>query len=659
MKKLFLAGLCLLGFASVKAAPGDTTWVQAHDVRLDYYNNFDTAVTFPSAGTTYRRIYMIFTLGKYDCGSATYCGDWDYTVQNFLLTPGGDTMELARLITPYAGTTAPRTPMTWKQRYVFDVTDYASKLTGPATMRILYSGYSGGFTANVKFAFIEGTPDRNVVDIKKLWAGSFNYGNASNPINTHFPAASETAPAGTDNAVLKFTVTGHGSDGTGCSEFCSKNYDVLVNGSVAATKTIWRDNCGVNELWPQSGTWIFDRGNWCPGALVIPHYVKLPSITAGSSFTTAVQFQDYTVTGSGTPSYTTEGHLIYYGAMNKSTDATLEYIVSPTNDENHFRENPTCGTPVIHVKNTGASAITSLRIAYGIQDSVVNYYDWTGTLASLDETDITLPSITGLNYLVGTTGIYTFKAEIQQVNGAADMDATNNILTSQFVAAPKWPSAFKVVMRTNNAATTTGGSVSETDWRIYDMTGTVVASRVNNDLSKLYTDTVRLAPGCYKLEITDGSCDGLNFWYHGAAGTGVTSGYLFVRKLTTATTNIPMNGYTYSGTFANDFGCKFTQYFYSSDWNVGITEVNGDAASLEVYPNPAQNELNVEVAGWTGKKATIQLIDALGRVVLTQECTSQSCKINTSSLSNGAYTLQFVDGELSGSKLISRFVIAK
>ena len=107
------------------------------------------------------KIIMIFTLGKYSCPAGTqYCADWDYTVQNFLMTKTGDTVELGRLITPYANTSYARFPMTWKQRYTYDVTDLYSLLKGSAAIRIHYSGYSGGFTANITFAFIEGKPKK-------------------------------------------------------------------------------------------------------------------------------------------------------------------------------------------------------------------------------------------------------------------------------------------------------------------------------------------------------------------------------------------------------------------------------------------------------------------------------------------------------------------
>src|ERR1700743_3686005 len=98
MRKIYLFFLLFFvcSYVNVKAAPGDTTWVQAqNDIQIDYYNNFDANVSFPSGAVSYRKIIMVFTLGKYQCPAGSqYCGDWDYTIQNYLMTPAGDTLEL-------------------------------------------------------------------------------------------------------------------------------------------------------------------------------------------------------------------------------------------------------------------------------------------------------------------------------------------------------------------------------------------------------------------------------------------------------------------------------------------------------------------------------------------------------------------------------------
>ena len=657
MKKCFYVlafALCLN--VAAKAAPGDTTWVQANSVQLPNYGNYDSTVTFPSGSTTYRKIYMIVTLGKYMCpGTPTYCGDWDYTVQNYLMTPGGDTLELGRLITPYANAGAPRTPWTWQQRYVFDVTDYAAKLQNTATMRLFFSGYSGGFTGNIKFAFIEGTPDRNVVGITKLWNGSFGYGGTPD-INTNFPALSETAPAGTVSATLKFTVTGHGQESVGgCCEFMMNSYDVLLNGTSFVTQSMWRDNCGLNELYPQSGTWPVNRGNWCPGALVYSNFHDLAGITAGTNYNVDIQFPAYTHSGG---SYTTFATLFYHGAMNKTLDASLDDIIAPTNNENHFRENPIVGSPIVHVKNTGSTTITSITFQYGLLDSAMMSYTWPCNLTSLQESDVVLPQLFQLSEITGVSGTYSFVANITAVNGVADNDATNNSMTSQFISAPRWPSSFKITLKANNQDFPVGSGVSETGWVIYDASNSVVAQRINAAVSTTVTDTVTLPDGLYKLQIYDSSCDGLQWWYHASIGDGVTAGSFLVKQLTGG--NINMNGYNYGGAYNNDFGCGFTQYFFTGTPvdHEGITNISETSAVIEAYPNPAQNTVNVDITGLQQVMGTIQVIDALGRVVSTTKCTSPSQQINVSGFANGVYTILFLN-EASGNKLQTRLLIAK
>ena len=349
-KFLFLVLATTIIGQSSFALSGDTTWVRGNLDSMTYYGNYDNQLSFPHAGTTYRKIYMIFTLGKYMCPSgSTYCGDWDYTVTNYLMTPGGDTMEISRFITPYANAGAPRTPWNWQQHYVYDVTDYASLLHDSATIRINYSGYSGGFTAKVSFAFIEGTPDRNVLGITRLWHGYWAYGDTthhdSDNINVHFPTVMDTAPAMTQFGELSFIVTGHGSDANYCNEFCSHDYRVYLNGGAVDSYTVWRNTCGMNELYPQSGTWIYNRANWCPGDLIKPVHHKLPGVVAGTYSNIDLQFDNYI--GSGGAGYGCEGQLFYYGGYNKTLDASMDDIIAPTRDENHFRENPICGNPIV------------------------------------------------------------------------------------------------------------------------------------------------------------------------------------------------------------------------------------------------------------------------------------------------------------------------
>lgn len=660
MKKIYASVLALIGaIGYVHAGPGDTTWVQANQVQLDWYNNFDTTVNFPDGSVSYRKILMVFTLGQYNCPSGSeYCHQWDYDVHNYIMIPAGDTVELSRLITPFANTGWSRFGSAWQQPYVFDVTDFASLLKNSATSRIFYSGYSGGFTANVRYAFIEGVPDHNVTGIQKLYDGGFDYGNTANPINSHLPLVTQTAPTGTQSAAVKLLITGHGSDNTNqCCEFDSHQYDLYLNNNIVANKTLWRDNCGLNNLYPQGGTWIYDRANWCPGALVEPIYHKLNGITAGTGLNLQMKFEDYTgVPGSnGYGAYKISGSVIYYGGMNKTTDASLEDIISPTNYPGHFRQNPASNTPVVRIHNSGSTAISSVQFEYGIQDSVMQQYTWNGSLASLADTTITLPALAALTNLTKaeTSGVHVFRAKIVSVNGQADEDATNDSLQSGFVIAPLWPGDLVIQTKSGNI-TNTGNLSSNTStpwlgsWEITDMNGNIVDKR-DPQTNSTYNDTVALpAAGFYKITLSSTTCMGFHWWPYDGSSSGVTPGALFVKN--TVGSNLPMKGYTYAGSNLkdggqhDDFGCAYTQYFYvATPGTTSIGDLN-NLVSLDVFPNPASNVLNVTIKG-IDKESTIKLVNTLGQVVYTGKANSQHIAISTATLTNGIYTLIYSSGD--------------
>ena len=555
MKKISCVVLATFCFFSSFAVPGDTTWVQAqNDTQMPNYGDYNQPVSFPDGTVSYRKIIMVFTLGKYTCPSGSqYCGDWDYTVQNFVTTSNNETFELGRLITPYAGTTWPRTPMSWKERYFFDVTDFYTILKNAATIRTFYQGYSGGFTANIKFAFIEGTPPRNVTGIQRLWNGSFAFGSTTDPIDSHVAATSFTAPANTQSAEVKYTLTGHGSDNNGCSEFCAPYYQFRQNNVTLEQKTIWRDNCGSNHLYPQSGTWVYNRGNWCPGDFVLPTTHKISNITAGVTSSVNIHFQPYTTPGgSGTsPVYIMETALVFYGAYNYNLDASIEDVISPSDNEAYYRLNPVCGGPVIKVKNTGNTPITSVQFEYSIVGSgVIQTYSSNTAFASGETKEITLAPLTALMTVTGSNNVFNVK--ITGLNGVADDYVTNNEMSTFFETAAVWPANFKVGFKPNSSKI---GSYSETKWRIEDLAGNIIRQRINTTPNIVYWDTLNLPEGCYSFIVEDGGCNGLYWWANSSAGTGALQ-----------VNTIPSNALVaIRGLFGGDFGCGLVQNFRVSN----------------------------------------------------------------------------------------------
>jgi hypothetical protein len=291
-------------------------------------------------------------------------------------------------------------------------------------------------------------------------------------------------------------------------------------------------------------------------------------------------------------------------------------------------------------------------------------YTWNGTILPLQEIDITLTSLNSLSAMsfAALSGTYIFEAKILTVNGVADEDNTNNTFKSSFVVAPTWPTQIIVSMKTNNqnenGSTAVGNS--ETSWEITDLYGNVYASRNDAQTSTQYNDTVNFAvTGTYKLTITDGSCDGLHWWYYAAAQIAITNGSLFVKKKTgTTVSNIPMNGYSYTGNYNHDFGCTFTQYFTTiGNLATGVSETNLIPANITVYPNPAVNSLQITVDGFENYAGKIQIFDALGQIVFCESTNSNDFEINTSEIKAGIYNVVYTSA--NNKSLVKKLAILK
>ncbi len=631
MKQLYIILLFILCIASTaKAAPGDTTTVQAHvkTKRLPG-GDYDTTVTFPSGATTYRKIIMTFTLGKYQCpASQQYCGDWDYSKMAYLVTPT-QTLELGRLITPYANVS--RFPWTWQHRFEFDVTDYAQYLTGPTTLRISPVG-NDGFTVSLKFDLIEGTPPRNVVGIERIWKGNFRYGEPLSSIETQIDSRTFQMPATAQSAALKLYLTGHGDNAAdNCGEFCPKYYQVKVNNNLLAQQTIWRADCGSNNIYPQTGTWVFDRANWCPGAAVNPYFHQLTSVTPGSNFDLDVNLEPYALVGSQA-FLLTEGQVIFYGAQTVATDASVENIISPSNHEAFFRDNQVCQEPEIEVKNTGSTNITSLEIEYGLLNGTMHVYQWQGFLEPHEVTKITLPTIPEIQNV--TTSNVKFKTQITKANGQPDANALNNEQKSTFTPLPIWPNNLVFTFNTNLASFQ---GFNETSWKLYDAAGNVIKQRTNNPNQTTLMDTVALQRGCYRLEMEDAGCDGINWWYYQYYQPNPGNGAFLVREKG-RNNMIPMRGY-----FSGNFGCSFSQTFYVAN-ALGTHKVKAPF-DLNVYPNPSTDVLQVRITGTAAQIAAIKLTNSLGQLVYEAKVSGTEIQIPVKTIASGIYSLSYTCGK--------------
>ncbi len=645
MKKIYLA-LVLSGLLALdlSASPGDTSWVTIYNLRkITQYGNYDTSAVLPT-GKTYRKIRLHYILGRYACPTGTqYCGSWDYTTEVYAKPAGADTVEIARVITPYA--------TDWlasnrKNDYVIDVTDYSSILNGNLDFRYRYEGYSWGFTLTLKLEMIEGTPPMNAIAAKNVYNGYFAYGKTADPIENYLVAKPYQYSTPANKAFLKNIISGHGSDDNYCSEFCDNYYNLKINNSQVSQKHLWRSDCGKNDIYPQTGTWVYERANWCPGNTVVPIVHDLSSLTAASTtFSIDMDMEPYTSPNQSNANagFNIVSQLITYSAPNYNLDVSLEDIIAPTNDPNYFRSNNVCSNPKVKIKNTGTTPVTEVTFNYNLTGGTTYTYTWTGTLNFLEEAIVDFGPSTGL---FNGNSSNQFEVTINKVNGAVDQNAFNNKYSSTFVDVRSYPSPFVVYFSTNTSSSTTNAGFNESSWKIINETGTVVASRLNNLNSKIFKDTVSLPAGCYTFIANDDGCDGISWWANSGAGNGIL-------RFTSNTSP------TVYKTFNGDFGCQLMERF-TVGYVLGVKDTPKSTNTFQLYPNPASGTVNLLFDVSEYQDVHYSVTDISGKEVKAgtfDHISSTIYAINTEELTGGMYfvTCKFNKGDT----IIKKIVISK
>ena len=532
------------------------------------------------------------------------------------------THELARYITPYGIGLDLGEGFTW----TFDLSDYRPLLHDSVHLN------AGNWQEllDLELLFIEGTPPRDPIAVTNLWYGFYGYGLTPS-FDDLTPPQTVTIPANAKNSRVKIRATGHGFGGTAnCSEFCARDHYFKVNGSTVWSKEVWRDNCDVNPVYPQGGTWVYDRANWCPGAEVWTYdYELTPEVTPGNTYTFDYSAEDYTWNNVGSvPTYVTSVQLVTYGDPNFSLDARLDAIIAPSDDDMQQRKNPICNNPIVRITNTGATALTKLDITFGIKDYDQDTYTWTGNLAFMESEEVTLPNF-------GWNGSGTeFIATISSPNGGTDEYVYNNSITTPLAIPPTYPSEFIVETRTNTAS-------HENDLFVYDENGNTILERTSFSDNTVYKDTLILEDGCYELYLWDYGEDGLSWW---ANSDG--SGYFRTKEI---------DG-TFIKSFEADFGGLIYMQFIVGNYTPVETFVK-PADEVNLYPNPAQNEIFIDLDFAQLSDADITVADITGKTIHTQSVQRVQDETVHFSMENQAAGVYVVTIKMSDKIITKQFVL--
>jgi hypothetical protein len=540
---------------------------------------------------------------------------WSYFNRPFEIV---NRYELNRFITMYGiGLDLGDNGWTW----VTDVTDFAPLLRDSVELE------AGNWQEllDMKFVFIEGTPAREVQRVERVWDGNYGLSTFDQQVTMQ---TLEKLP-GEASWKLLTTNTGHGFgfDNNNCGEFCNNIQTVEVNGASIASWDILQE-CADNPLYPQGGTWIYDRAGWCPGMNSTTKEFELtPHVGAGNTFTV-----DYDITNDPYGNYVFFGTLIGYGPNLHQHDPEIDQILAPSAQLIHSRWNPMCNRPRFVLRNKGAQPLTDLNIVFGVEGGEPQTYHWTGSLGFMESEVVELTTMDNTTWWGDDETLLTFFIELGFSTDGVDDNPTNNYGESYFYR----PATYQYTNLDDNRLIIqlkTNASNLQSSYTLYNSDGNVVFERSNFPApNTTYRDTLQLNSGCYMFHLRDSGEDGLSFFANndgnGNCKLDRISGLDFIN-------------------FENDFGKEIIHHF---NWNTNLISVDERdqlAVKVNLYPNPNQTHVMINAKG-LDRTITVHVVDVAGKVVQSETYNrrfeGEEVRVETSLLSEGWYTVVVSDG---------------
>jgi len=507
--------------------------------------------------------------------------------------------------------------------WAFDVTDYTPVLKGTKRMTVERGG-QWQEDMDIRFLYIVGTPPRNVLNVQQIWRPDYKSYTAILADRAFEP---RNVPLLSDGKYFKIrsVITGHGQQG----EFIPRYHFLKINGVQQFLWKVWTE-CATNPVYPQGGTWVYDRAGWCPGK-----YSNLKEnditdlVTPGDTVNIDYGLQ----TASGTSNYIVNNQLVTYGEANFNLDAGIVEVLKPNSVyASNIRFNPACTYPEIVIQNTGSQTLTSLDIEYDEEGGSPVTYSWNGSLEFMEKDTVVLP-VDDLSFWLPTSNV--FESTVKNPNGQQDENPYNDTYRTAFDGVDVFDQSQPITIecKTNNYG-------YQTSFVLYNGDGDTIQAWSGLESNTVYSESFNLEPGCYQLLLNDSGGDGLEWWANPNQG----SGYMKVKD---ADGNVLYN-------FEPDFGA-----FEIYEFGMGaITTVHPltQTPLTSVYPNPATDRLNVIVKGTGNNKVTLRLLNAMNSLILEKSYPAGGDDLRTeldvSNLPSGIYLLQIENGSFTTVKKI-------
>lgn len=479
--------------------------------------------------------------------------------------------ELLSFITPYGnGLDLGQEGKMWE----FDVTDFTPVLKGEKYLSIEGVGKNSE-EYDIRFLFIEGTPARDVISIQSIWpiasASSIWYSTSADAIwnDIRFEPREVLMQPYASYYKIRSAVTGHGQSG----EFIPKYHYMNIDGGDNEFEYYVWNECSTIPIYPQGGTWIYDRAGWCPGdPTTLFEFDITEYVSPGQMHT--IDYGLTNISGLSQADYRISNQLVSYGAANHMLDAAIIRVGKPNGSDATFeRFNPACMYPAVIIQNSGSTPITSLEFEYYVDNGEVLSYAWTGELNFLDTTEVILP-VPNFTFWFGSSN--HFNVIISNPNGATDEYLNNNHYRIEYNDPDAYEDDENLALHclTNNYG-------YQTSYSLIDASGNILLERDGLENNTWYIDELNLVPGCYRIRIDDSADDGLYWWHNSSQGTGA---FLIKNEA----------GYTVKY-FEPEFG-RYAIYEFTV-YNETNIEEQKVSSIISVYPNPTADIVNLEVKG--------------------------------------------------------------
>ena len=213
--------------------------------------------------------------------------------------------------------------------WIYDISEYASILQGDLNLTV----GNNQELLDLKFLFIKGTPPRNVISIENIYPYSdYKYEYLAN--DSLLTETKLILNADANAFRIKSIISGHGHAGPrNCCEWDSKTHTWYTEGYKLFRWNVWTD-CGNNPIYPQGGTWPFDRAGWCPGSIVDEHEFELtPYVNPGDTISLDYGIENYTDSGEKEGTFRMTHQLISYGPPNFKNDVEIVDIIAPSSQD--------------------------------------------------------------------------------------------------------------------------------------------------------------------------------------------------------------------------------------------------------------------------------------------------------------------------------------